>query len=516
MEELLSEFRKLNISFPTDGDVSTLIVADSSTANTLYYVLLASLLSENENSSPFLYHENEDIMQLESYRALGIKDAVSLKKWNYVELFYSTCISVYMIARSRSRSRFLKTRYRDILIGDLIYDSYVRIDQRYRNFKISRFSFIKEVIKCVYRLRFYEKLVVNSKVRAIVLNHIVYIKLGLLSRIVAKHNGRVYCIRNSSVRVYSTMHHLETVYEYKPSQDIVDQLVLNLDKNTILSYIEKRLSGDIDEKNAQEAFKNKMKMSKHELCKRLNLTPSKPLAFIMAHAFSDAPHGLGGQFLYDDYYHWYVETLKMISTIDDVNWIIKPHPSSHWYGEQGIAEETFSNYRSDNMRLSPLDLSTASILEMADGIITVGGSIGLEFAVSGKKAVICSDTLYSGWGIAIEPRSKEEYYRILKNIRPERLSPYKLKVAYSILYWWYVASSPSSLVHPLETITPNVDQKQVEKMRLNLAQKLLENLKKHNVFEDELFLALKDLVIKKYDRIYGKDANKYIRQVNSL
>ena len=56
-----------------------------------------------------------------------------------------------------------------------------------------------------------------------------------------------------------------------------------------------------------------------------------------AHAYSDAPHSMGSDFVFMDYYSKMKETLDFIYRNDGKNlWIIKPHPMQNYYGEKKL------------------------------------------------------------------------------------------------------------------------------------------------------------------------------------
>ena len=71
----------------------------------------------------------------------------------------------------------------------------------------------------------------------------------------------------------------------------------------------------------------------------LKINNKKPFVFILAHVFSDAPLSIGETMLFSDYYDWLIFTIKQAGLNKDINWIVKPHPSSYIYNEDGRTEE---------------------------------------------------------------------------------------------------------------------------------------------------------------------------------
>lgn len=85
---------------------------------------------------------------------------------------------------------------------------------------------------------------------------------------------------------------------------------------------------DID----QGDFKDKTIIDRKEAEKRLGLLDGKKNIVIMAHTFTDAIYNYG-TICYRDYYDWIESTLKIAEEVEQVNWILKPHPTRKAYHE---------------------------------------------------------------------------------------------------------------------------------------------------------------------------------------
>lgn len=154
----------------------------------------------------------------------------------------------------------------------------------------------------------------------------------------------------------------------------------------------------------------------------------------MPHCFSDAPHCAEWS-LYRDYYVWYEETLKIISKIDNVNWIVKEHPSSDAYGEKNVSKSLFEKYRSEHMHWFPDEYSTATVAALADAVVTVRGTVGMEMSCQGIRCVLSGHAYYAGKGFTYEPQSIPEYVRLLGNLdKVERLSEEEMMLARKTMF----------------------------------------------------------------------------------
>ena len=164
------------------------------------------------------------------------------------------------------------------------------------------------------------------------------------------------------------------------------------------------------------AFKGKEIFSREELTKQLGLDPSKKNAVIMAHTFTDAVFNYGDIY-FRDYYDWLEQTLRIAEGVDNVNWILKPHPTRKAYNEDTDSiEKMYERHKKPHIFLLPDKVSGGSIKELADVLLTIGGNAGAEFACFGIPAVIVGKPYYRGFGFTIEPADINEYEKTLKDI----------------------------------------------------------------------------------------------------
>ena len=164
------------------------------------------------------------------------------------------------------------------------------------------------------------------------------------------------------------------------------------------------------------AFRDKQVKDRDQLCKELGFDINKKNIVIMAHTFTDAVLNYGDLY-FRDYYDWLDKTLSIAEQTDNVNWILKPHPTRGAYNEaEDSIEDMFERHKKPHMFFLPDDVSTESIKYLADVIITIGGNAGAEFACLGIKPVIVGKPYYHGFGYTEEPASLDAYEKVLRNI----------------------------------------------------------------------------------------------------
>ena len=207
------------------------------------------------------------------------------------------------------------------------------------------------------------------------------------------------------------------------------------DAITAVKYLADRFRGKNGRNIDKGAFKDKLVWNRDDGIKELGLNPQKKNIVIMAHTFTDAVFNYGDTY-FRDYYDWTEQTLRIAGTIDDVNWILKPHPTRKAYHESDDSiEDMYKRYKKDNIFLLSDAVSAESIKNLADAIVTIGGTAGAEFACFGIPALIVGTPYYKGFGYTLEPKSLKQYescLRRMKNIRP--LSEEQMTMARRVFY----------------------------------------------------------------------------------
>jgi hypothetical protein len=158
--------------------------------------------------------------------------------------------------------------------------------------------------------------------------------------------------------------------------------------------------------------------------------------FVAPHVFSDAVHMDGSQ-IFRDYLDWFRNTVDAIQDAPSALWITKEHPLADDYGEQDLVAGVLEKHdRKSRVRLLDPRTSPSAIVAASDAVITVRGTVGLEFGAHGKIALLAGSARYSHLGFTISPRSKEEYFSALKSL--PLLPPVKCNpgVALAALYYF--------------------------------------------------------------------------------
>jgi hypothetical protein len=179
-------------------------------------------------------------------------------------------------------------------------------------------------------------------------------------------------------------------------------------------HLQQRFKSNINSVDSLKAYSGKVYF-KEELTRTLNININTKIGFIGAHIFKDAPHNNGKLLLFRDFYQWLDKTLDYCSTARNINWLLKPHPFSKLYEEEGVIEELLCSKNISNIYICPTDLNTISIRHCADVILTVNGTIALEYACLGIPSILAGFSFYTGFGFTHEPKTVTEYSQMIQN-----------------------------------------------------------------------------------------------------
>ncbi len=167
-------------------------------------------------------------------------------------------------------------------------------------------------------------------------------------------------------------------------------------------------------------------MSKQQIVDELQLDASKPIAVLFSHVLWDA-NLFYGHDIFENYGHWFIETVKAAVANPRMNWIIKLHPANVWkrrlsgvtaeYGEMRLIREQIGELP-PHVKLLEADtkISTLSLFKAIDVGITVRGSIGYELPCFGVPVVTAGTGRYSGFGFTEDHESSESYILRLSHL----------------------------------------------------------------------------------------------------
>jgi hypothetical protein len=324
--------------------------------------------------------------------------------------YYKDSKSIAKTLKFSSKKDLLDFKFRDIRLGDLIYDTYLR------NFSSPTVDLsdprLKEIIIDALDIYFsvsdYFK---KNKVGAVVLSHAVYISYGIVARIALENNINVYNFPWEFVTHKLTKEHPTPHLNHHEHRKIFATLK---NKESLLDHakviLEERLAGRIDQGIAY------MRQSAYALSdgsKKVFLNNGKPKVALLLHCFYDAPH-IYKNMIFEDFYEWVTFIFERVPSMD-IDFVVKPHPNA-----KPLNAQIIKDLKSKFPYVRILDENITSIDIIKDGLefmLTVYGTAAAEFAYQGITVLTAGDNPTSPYDFCISSKNKDEFERSLLNLR---------------------------------------------------------------------------------------------------
>lgn len=314
-----------------------------------------------------------------------------------------------------TKYNLLDLKIDNILIGDLIYDSYLKTHNvPTLNVKDKLFvDFFLNYVSLYYYWREYFNF---NNLKAVIVVHPSYLT-GLPSRIAAY--TRVKSICASSNCVYSLSK--KRIYAYKNFLDYKKIFTSLKNKKQIRIIAKKDLSLRLNGKiiNVDSHFSGWQNQKHNSEIKKSLIVKKKIKVLISPHLFSDTPHALG-KLLFPDVYEWLIFILN-ISRKTDYLWFIKTHPDIEkkflFDNSLSVIKNLLNRYpnvvlleprTSQNFIVNNLKISA---------VMTIYGSVAHEYAffnIPVINASLNNPHIYNKF--CFNPRSIKELKTIILNI----------------------------------------------------------------------------------------------------
>ena len=459
------------------------------------------------------------------YKSFGCNNFITGFKYNIIfkniwMLFWAiflTIKSIFLI-NTKSWLYFIqKFNIENVKIGDLIYDSYTRYEQRFLKPKTDLYC-INVIFTSIYRclnllsyFRQYSPKFVIIGTQSFASNSGICLKICCLKKIKVLEPYFANLDQEYRLRIYDQK---KIEYGYQNTYDPDFKKFLIKDKKNekrIDNFLKKRLKAKVitgltGVQDLLFAYSSKIILTKEKLLEALNINKKiiKKIVLFAPHAFTDAPHGRGSFFIFRDYFAQFTETLEFIDNKEykDILWIVKPHPTSiFFYGENGIVKDFIKKTNNPMIQLCPENLNTGNLIDICDLVVTGRGTIGLEAATRGKTSIIAGGAAYSGLNVAIEHINKKSYFKTLSNLEKiSKLKKTKIMLAKKALYFFDIKKielRESKILDDNVRSTSfnfNTMKKSTKKQREDIDifnKRLIKNLNKLSFEKDVLF---KDLI----------------------
>lgn len=343
-----------------------------------------------------------------AYRSFGTEDIIEIKlsisqKKRTRDLF------VDVMERLFDKRALENLTIRGVWVGDLIYDSYLRIFMKPTvNLKDQKFKDL--LLESLELFIFWEDYFKNNDVRAVNVSHCAY-NFAIPYRIAIAKNipsyqvttNHLYRMSKSNYFAYNDFFYFREKFSY------LHEDIKTLGLDNAHKRIQRRFCGEVGV-DMSYSTKSAWGPSKHDAL--LRETANKKI-LVATHCFYDSPHG-HGNFIFPDFYEW-LEFLGKLTEITDYDWYLKTHPDYH-PETMVVLQDLMQKY--PKFTLLPADASHHQIIEEGiDVALTVYGTIGFEYAALHIPVINCSlNNPHINYNFNIHPKSEADYKNILLNL----------------------------------------------------------------------------------------------------
>lgn len=310
-----------------------------------------------------------------------------------------------------------------ILLGDLIYDTYLRdlllatVDLRDPRL----LGYITEALVFLYSSEAYFE---RNDVAAVFVDHLVYIWQGALQREAMRRGIPIYTVyyhpRLSAQRIDLGARKngltIPARYNYWAFPTVFGRL--SPDEQAAAAergkaYLEHRLSGGMQSNilPGQSAYAAPS-------ASRALPDTTAPKILILLHDFCDAVH-VYRSLLFEDFYEW-IHFLLREASATDFEWFVKPHPNMNDYRRRGIEnsnQKVLAELRERYPRIRFLEPSVSNRQLVDEGlaaVFTMYGTAAHEFPWLGVPAVSGADNPHVAYRFSRTPQSVAEYADLIR------------------------------------------------------------------------------------------------------
>jgi len=477
--------------------------------------LLAKILDERFfiNSSVISdYKINSKSQKL--YNEFGIKsffyihDLVTLRKKIFFLIkvfFYLIKVATLFFFKKLNFYSFINNfKYSGIKVGDIIYDTYIRYNNRYINPSFFSYNFIKIFLSTLYKIEIIFFILKKKKIKIIIGSSKAYYSVSnLLLRCSIALNIKAILISSQFIKFFKKKED-SLNYIWNTNYKKIKNRSKILVKKKINLFFYKRFF-----KNQQSGtfvpFKTLKKLYSNDNIKDFNFIYSlfgiankKQTIFVNClalHCFSDAPCSTG-KFIFRDYYQQFIQTLEFLKNNNAKNfyWLIKIHPDSANYDEIGIVDNILKKFNLSFIKICPKNINNVTLFKNINNLYTGRSTIGLEYACFGKKPIICGEASYSQNNISINAKNLNEYFKLLiSNKINNKLTKKEVLKAKSILY--YLEKFSNSSIEKKSLLLPHREEKNNFQLFL---KNIYYNMKYYNLKDlqlDPYYIALENKIL---------------------
>ncbi|MBK9798401.1 MAG: hypothetical protein IPP56_01275 [Bacteroidetes bacterium] len=401
----------------------------------ILYPLLANILSKKHQANiglwmmrsrvESIYHASKHYQWLNHIRFNRFSDA----KWSRLYallggeiLFensrqYKDDAKVKQLAQQfysqlKSREDVLKISIDGMLLGDLMYDFYLRIANK-PTVSIQDPFLYYVIEQGIHNYYCAKELFETKKIHCVITTYTTYTHHGIIVRHALKRGIEVYAFGNATEFVLKLKsefpHHCKDYTSYSEQFSLLDNKEQKLAEAK--EKFEMRFSGKIDA--ALYYMRSTGFTELDPNAKKIFKAGERNRVVVFLHCFFDSPH-IYRNMLFPDFYTWLEFTLSEALKNTEVDFYVKPHPNALPGNEEIVAE-----FKQRFTGIHFLDKTVSNNQLIAEGFtaaITVYGTLAHEYPYRGIPVLCAGDNPHASFDFCYQPKSILEYAKAIQNI----------------------------------------------------------------------------------------------------
>ena len=333
---------------------------------------------------------------------INLKDVIAS---NYHSFSYLRSIEF------KNKEDLLKFEYQGILIGDLIYDHYLRF---YSTPTVDlKDTYLHDIVGYALGLvDYWHSIYSKRNIKVVSIPYTAYLHWGIVSRVGMSFGVEIFNY-GSPLYMFQKLNanHIYHSKNFKKYKSYWTKLNNKLERLKLAEIsLTNRLNGGVSDISY-------MKISSFvRTSQNIITTNSRNNIVIFLHCFFDSPHIYGGG-LFVDFYEWLDFLLNTASRNSSVTYFVKQHPN----GVEGNFEvvESFKKKYSEfsNIVFLDIEVSNLDIQDLKPSlIVTYYGTVAQEFSYLGFPVVLCGDSPMKYYGFTYQPEKISDLEEILQNV----------------------------------------------------------------------------------------------------
>ncbi len=294
-----------------------------------------------------------------------------------------------------------------ILVGDLIYDCYLRFKPAPTLDVKDRYLWLLlwETLRLLRRSQSY---FCTYQPSIYLTSYTVYIQHGIPARVALANQVKVVSFGDMpilyKIQSVNDVLHMRDTSHYASEFDSLPQQEEKL--ALAEAALQKRLGGGIDVATTY------MRQSAYSLSV-LDVPDVKDHVIIFLHDFYDGIH-IYPDIIFPDFWEWAAFTIDTLMKLN-IPFAVKPHPNQ--IGESAIALDLFIERYPGFKILNPKITNKQLVAAGMSCAITVYGTIGHEMAYMGVPVITCARHPHHSFDFCHNAKTQDEYIALLANAR---------------------------------------------------------------------------------------------------